>query len=33
MGTPIEEIAFSFGENHLQNAKWDAGKHANYETG
>ena len=28
MGSPIEEFAFSFGETHLQNARWDAGKHA-----
>ncbi len=28
MGTPIEEFAVSFGEKHLQNAKWEAGKHS-----
>lgn len=27
MGTPIEEIAGNFGEQHLQNANWEAGKH------
>ena len=27
MGTPIEEIAVDFGEQHLQGSKWSIGKH------